>query len=169
MVIEPMKKRHLSAVLEIEQEVSSQPWTSGIFLSELAQPETRTYLVARVGGMVVGYLGLFQAVDDAHVTNVGVAPACHRRGVGSRLLVAGARAAITRGCRNFTLEVRVGNTAAQALYRRFGFAPAGVRRAYYPDNREDALIMWAEDIDGPGYARRLGEIEAELNIGSGRP
>jgi [ribosomal protein S18]-alanine N-acetyltransferase len=158
-----MRKRHLRAVLEIEQELSSQPWSTGVFLSELAQRETRVYLVARIRGKVVGFLGLMQAVDDAHVTNVGVAPTWHRQGVATRLLVAGARAAVTRGCENLTLEVRVSNTAAQGLYRRFGFAPAGVRRKYYPDNREDALIMWAEDIQGPGYARRLAEIEADLD------
>lgn len=158
-----MRKRHLRAVLEIEQELSTQPWTTGVFLSELAQRETRVYLVARVRGKVVGFLGLMRAVDDAHVTNVGVAPAWQRRGIATRLLAAGARAALARGCENLTLEVRVSNTAAQGLYRRFGFVPAGVRRKYYPDNREDALIMWAEDIQGPGYARRLAEIEAGLD------
>ena len=72
----------------------------------------------------------------------------------------GARAAVTRGCRNLTLEVRVTNHGAQELYRRFGFVPAGIRRGYYPENGEDALVMWATDVDGSAYAHRLTDIEA---------
>jgi ribosomal-protein-alanine N-acetyltransferase len=73
-----------------------------------------------------------------------------------------ARASVTRGCKNLTLEVRVSNHGAQELYRRFGFAPAGVRRGYYPENGEDALVMWANDVDEPEYARRLSDIEARV-------
>jgi ribosomal-protein-alanine N-acetyltransferase len=68
-----------------------------------------------------------------------------------------ARASVDRGCRNLTLEVRVSNTARRTLYRRFGFVPAGMRRGYYPENGEDALVMWATDVDGAAYARRLAD------------
>lgn len=162
VVVGSMRRRHLRAVLHIEQQVYPQPWSLGVFLSELTLRSTRVYLVARVGHQVVGYLGLFQAVDDAHITTVAIDPGWRRRQVGTRLLAAAARAAIARGCRNLTLEVRVSNEPAQGLYRRFGFVPAGVRPKYYPDNFEDALIMWAHDIDSPGYARRLAEVEAGI-------
>ncbi len=158
-----MRRRHLRAVLQIEQQVYPRPWTLGLFLSELGQRGTRIYLVARVNHRVVGYIGMLRSIDDGHVTTIAVDPVWHRRGIASRLLGASARAAISRGCKNLTLEVRVTNKGAQELYRRFGFAPAGIRKGYYPDNGEDALVMWANDVDAPGYARRLGEIDADID------
>jgi [ribosomal protein S18]-alanine N-acetyltransferase len=157
--IAPMRRRHLRSVLRIEQQVYPRPWTFGLFLSEIGQRTTRLYLVARVGTEVVGYAGLFQAVDDGHITTVAVDPVWHRHGVASRMLVALARGAVERQCVNLTLEVRMSNSGAQALYQRFGFVPAGVRKGYYPETREDALVMWANDVDTPSYAERLATIE----------
>ena len=157
--IVPLRRRHLRGVVRIEQQVYPRPWTFGLFLSEIGQRATRLYLVARVGADVVGYAGLFRAVDDGHITTVAVDPAWHRHGIASRMLVALARGAIERGCVNLTLEVRMSNSGAQALYQRFGFVPAGVRKGYYPETREDALVMWANDIDTEAYAARLREIE----------
>lgn len=162
VVVGAMRRRHLRAVLHIEQQVYPQPWSLGVFLDELTMRSTRVYLVARVDRQVIGYMGLFQAVDDAHITTIAVSPVWRRQQVGTRLMVAGARAAAARGCHNLTLEARVSNAPAHSLYRRFGFAPAGVRPKYYPDNMEDALIMWAHDIDSPDYTSRLAEIEATL-------
>ena len=158
--ITPMRRRHLRAVLRIEQRTYPRPWSYSLFLGEIGQRATRTYLVARVGGTLVGYAGTFQAVDESHVTTIVVDPDWHRRGVATRLLIALARAAIDRGSTSVTLEVRVSNSGAQALYRRFGFVPAGMRKAYYPDNREDALVMWAHDVNTEAYAERLATIEA---------
>jgi ribosomal-protein-alanine N-acetyltransferase len=93
---------------------------------------------------------------------LAVDPAWHRRGIAQRLLANDAREAVRRGARHLTLEVRVSNDAAQALYRKFGFAPAGVRRNYYVETNEDALIMWANDIDEPAYQQRLAALEAEV-------
>lgn len=163
VVVATMRRRHLRGVLQIEQQVYPRPWTFGLFLSELGQRSTRLYLVARVGHRVVGYLGMLRAVDDGHITTVAVDPAWQRQGIATRLLTVAARAAATRGCHNLTLEVRVSNLGAQALYRRFGFVPAGMRKGYYPENGEDAMVMWANDIDEPGYARRLAEIEAGID------
>lgn len=162
VIVGAMRRRHLRGVLQIEHQVYPQPWSLGMFLSELNQRSSRVYLVARVGSRVVGYLGLLRSLEDAHVATLAVDPARRHMGVGTRLMAAAARAAIARGFHNLTLEVRVSNDSAKRLYRRFGFVPAGVRSAYYPDNQEDALVMWASDIDSPGYARRLSEIEATL-------
>ena len=104
--------------------------------------------------------------EDAHVTTIAVDPDWHRRGIGMRLMLNMARASLDRGARNMTLEVRVANTGAQALYHRFGFAPAGIRKNYYSETNEDALVMWATDIDTPAYGQRLAGIEREL---AGRP
>jgi ribosomal-protein-alanine N-acetyltransferase len=157
--ITPMRRRHLRGVLRIEQQVYPRPWTFGLFLGEISQRASRVYLVARVGSEVVGYAGMFRAVDDGHITTVAVDPAWQRHGVATRMLLALARAAVDRGCRNLTLEVRMSNSGAQALYQRFGFVPAGVRKGYYPETGEDALVMWANDIDTEAYTARLREIE----------
>jgi ribosomal-protein-alanine N-acetyltransferase len=158
----PMRRRHLRSVLRIEAQVYPRPWSLSLFLSELSLRTSRAYLVARIEGVVVGYAGLMFSGDDAHVTTIAVDPAWHRSKVGSRLLLELARIAIDRGARNLTLEVRITNAPAQAMYERFGFAPAGVRKNYYVETNEDALVMWAENIDQPAYAARLASIEAAI-------
>jgi ribosomal-protein-alanine N-acetyltransferase len=158
----PMRRRHLRSVLRIETQVYPRPWSLSLFLSELALRSTRAYTVARADAVVVGYSGLMLTGEDAHVTTIAVDPAWHRQGIASRLLVNIARQAIERGARHLTLEVRVSNTAAQALYRKFGFHPAGVRKNYYIETNEDALVMWADDIDSESYSRRLTSIEEAI-------
>ena len=158
----PMRRRHLRSVLRIEALVYPRPWSLSLFMSELALRSTRAYWVARVDGAVVGYCGLMVTGEDGHVTTLAVDPAMHRRGIGTRLLLALAGEAIRRGVTGLTLEVRMSNHPAQELYRKFGFRPAGVRRNYYVETNEDALVMWADDVDDPAYARRLAEIEAEI-------
>lgn len=160
--IVPMRRRHLRSVLRIEQSVYPTPWTQNLFLSEIALRISRVYLVARVGGSVVGYGGVMLVGEDAHVTTLAVDPSWHRRQIASRLLLQLTRDAVERGAHNLTLEVRVTNTAAQELYRRFGFAPVGVRRGYYVETKEDALIMWAEHVDSADHAQLLRQIEAGI-------
>jgi ribosomal-protein-alanine N-acetyltransferase len=170
--IVPMRRRHLRGVLRIETEVCPRPWSMGLFLSEIGNRPDRYYVVARSGGAVVGYAGLMVAGGEGHVTTLAVAPEAQRRKVGTRLLLAVVRWAGEHGCASLSLEVRMGNAGAQALYRHFGFVPAGVRRNYYAETNEDALVMWAHDIDAPGYGRRLEAIAAGLAAPStvgGRP
>lgn len=162
VVIEPMRRRHLRGVLRIEQAVNPRPWSLSLFSSELRYRDSRVYLVARSGTSLVGFAGLMLVAGDGHITNIGVDDAYRRRSVATRLMLELARRALAEGAEALTLEVRVSNEAAQGLYRRFGFAPAGVRKAYYADTNEDALIMWANDIDTPEYRARLFEIEAAL-------
>jgi ribosomal-protein-alanine N-acetyltransferase len=160
--ITPMRRRHLRGVLRIEGQVYPRPWSLGLFMSELALRTSRVYLVARVGLNVVGYSGVMLISPDGHVTTVAVDPEWHRHQVASRLLLHLARQSIARGARNLTLEVRMSNEGAQALYRRFGFAPAGIRKNYYVETNEDALVMWANDVDTPAYEERLAAIEAQI-------
>lgn len=162
IVIGPMRRRHLRGVLRIEQQVYPRPWSMGLFVSELGYQGSRVYVVARVGTTVVGYGGLMLVADDGHITTLAVDPRWHRHRIGTRLLLTLARAAIARGAKNLTLEVRVSNEAAQGLYRSFGFAPAGIRKGYYVETNEDALIMWANDIDTPEYADRLDGLARTL-------
>jgi [ribosomal protein S18]-alanine N-acetyltransferase len=158
----PMRRRHLRGVLRIENQVYPRPWTLGLFMSELGFRNSRVYLVARVGTSVVGYGGLMLVESDGHITTLAVDPMWQRHAIGTRLLLALARAGVERGAANLTLEVRVTNEPAQALYRRFGFAPAGVRKGYYAETNEDALVMWCEGIGSGAYAERLEAIEAAI-------
>lgn len=151
----PMRRRHLRAVLRIEQQVYPRPWSVSLFLSELALAGTRTYLVARAGRPVTGYGGIMYVGREAHITTIAVDPAWHRHGIGTRLLVALARSARARGVDELTLEVRASNRAAQDLYRRFGFTVEGVRKGYYADNGEDAIVMWARGVASAAYGDLL--------------
>jgi ribosomal-protein-alanine N-acetyltransferase len=158
----PMRRRHLRGVMRIERQVYPRPWTAVLFAQELALTTSRAYYVARVDAEVVGYAGLMFTGEDGHVTNIAVEPGWQGRKIAQRLLANQAREALRRHARHLTLEVRVSNTAAQGLYRKFGFAPAGVRRGYYVESNEDALIMWANDIDTPAYQARLARLEDEI-------
>ncbi len=161
VVIRPLRRFDIRAVMRIEQRVYPRPWTPSIFRSELAQRHDRSYLAATVGGELCGYAGCYDVLDDAHVTTIAVAPEWHRHKVGTRLLAELVRAARLRGARHVTLEVRVSNVGAQALYEAFGFVPAGVRRNYY-EGVEDAIVMWAHDIDTAEYAARLAHLDATV-------
>ena len=158
LVIRSMTPDDLDAVLAIEQASAPHPWTAGIFADELAQAETRRYAVAVEDDCVVGFCGLLFSLDEGHITNVAVDPTLRRRGYAHEMMLVTVRTAIAKSLRALTLEVRVSNTAAIALYQRFGFAPGGVRPRYYPDNGEDALIMWSHDIDTATYGLRLAEL-----------
>jgi ribosomal-protein-alanine N-acetyltransferase len=167
IAIEPMSRRDLRrGVMAIEAVSYPKPWSQGVFESELAQVRSgaRRYLVARringAGrnrGPIVGYAGLWFNADEAHITNVAVQPEQQRGGIATALILALAEAALDRGCDAWTLEVRVSAEGAQELYRRFGFAPAGVRARYY-ENTEDAIVMWCNDIQGDDYRSLLDSI-----------
>ncbi|HET9691273.1 MAG TPA: ribosomal protein S18-alanine N-acetyltransferase [Acidimicrobiales bacterium] len=158
----PLRRRHLRSVMRIEAQVYPHPWTLSLFMSELNLRTSRAYLAARVGGAVVGYAGLMLAGPESHVTTIAVDPAWQRHKIGSRLLAHLLRVSRDRGVHDVTLEVRVSNGPAQAMYRRFGFEEAGVRRGYYAESGEDALIMWAYAVDTPDYLERLEAIEAGI-------
>jgi ribosomal-protein-alanine N-acetyltransferase len=166
--ITAMRRRDVRSVLRIEQQVYPRPWSHSLFLSELALRTTRSYFVARIGRDVVGYAGLMMSLEDGHITTIAVDPTWHRHKLGTRLMVALAREALAREALNLTLEVRLGNLAAQHLYRRFGFAPVGVRKNYYQepgipaDKAEDALIMWVHAVDTPEYGALLESIERSI-------
>jgi ribosomal-protein-alanine N-acetyltransferase len=165
--ITSMRRRHLRSVIRIEVQSYPRPWSLGLYLSELALGSLRCYVVARRAGEVVGYGGVMYIGPDAHVTTLAVAPEFHRQGIGGRVLLHLARAAVAHGAENLTLEVRVTNEAAIGLYRRFGFVPAGVRKNYYAEINEDALVMWANDINTPDYAARLDRVASALGMPAG--
>ena len=150
--IRPMTLGDLAEVVTMETSHQPRPWSEQVFRDELAA-ENRVYLVAEDGG-VVGFGGVLVIVDEAHVTNLLVDRDYRNRGIGQKLMVALISEALRRGARHLTLEVRKGNAAARKLYSRLGMAPVGVRPGYYGD--DDAIILWAHDIDAPGFLEGLG-------------
>ena len=160
--IEPMRRKHLKAVLRIEEQVYPRPWSAALFHSELALRSTRSYFVAKVGRRLVGYAGIMVTLDESHVTTIAVDPTRHREKIGTRLMLQLARESVAMGATALTLEVRVSNKGAQDLYRRFGFGPVGVRKNYYQEINEDALVMWAHEIDQPEYQELLASIERTI-------
>jgi ribosomal-protein-alanine N-acetyltransferase len=154
-VVDPMTAADIEAVSELEQDIFPDPWSARAFTEELAA-EGRFYVVCRDGGEVVGYAGLLVVAEDAHVVTLGVHPGRRHQGLGTLLMLCLAERALEVGGVNLTLEVRADNEEAQSLYHRFGFVPVGVRRRYYRD--QDALIMWALDIDSEDYRTRLDSI-----------
>jgi [ribosomal protein S18]-alanine N-acetyltransferase len=164
--VAPMRRRHLRSVLKIEAQVYPTPWTHGLFVSELALRSTRAYVVARVGREVIGYAGLMMSLSDGHVTTIAVDPAWHRHQIGTRLLLALVHEARARETINLTLEVRIGNLGAQDLYRRFGFESVGVRKGYYAETNEDAMIMWSNGINLPEHVAHLSALEQTIRGGT---
>jgi len=159
LVIVQMQRRDIREIMPIENAVYPKPWTEKVFQDEIEMMHRnqRLYLVARVGRELVGYCGLLFANDDAHITNVAVSPRWQHCGVATELMLEIASEARSRGFQALTLEVRHTNVAAQELYRRFGFVPAGIRKKYY-ENTDDAIVMWCQDIQGDAFAERVGEI-----------
>jgi len=156
--IEKLKRRDLRYVLPIEATVFPEPWSVAVFNSELALRHGRLYRAAWVGAEMAGYIGFLIVDDEAHITTIATAPTHQRQGVASALIIDGIGTLLESGVRHLSLEVAAGNEPAQALYRRFGFAPIGVRRNYYPVTGEDAIVMWAYDIDTADYAERLAGL-----------
>jgi len=151
MVIRRLTIDDLGAAVALEAANAPAPWSERVFRDELAA-ENRIYLAAEEDG-VVGFAGAMLVADEAHVTNLLVDPAWRRQGIGFELMKSLIEAAVEAGARHLTLEVRSRNEAARALYARIGLAPVGVRQGYYGD--DDALILWAHDIDGDEYLARL--------------
>jgi ribosomal-protein-alanine N-acetyltransferase len=160
-----MKRRHLRGVMAIERQVYPRPWSPNLFLSEMVETGNRCYLVARIDREVVGYGGLICYGEEAHITNIAVDPVHHRRKIGTRLLHDLIENAVTMGAEAVSLEVRVSNWGAQRLYGSFGFRPVGVRKNYYQEINEDALIMWVDGIRSAEFRERLAGLMAELPEG----
>src|SRR5207302_549058 len=148
IVIEDMSLDDIDGVQEVERASFPVPWPANAFRHELTQNKNARYLVAREGGRIVGYAGLWLMVDEAHITTFAVHPDHRRQRIGERLLV-----------RVFEMAAAL---TAQKLYEKYGFRRAGVRRRYYSDNNEDALIMWTERLRERPVRERLAKLKAEL-------
>ena len=158
-----MRGEDIPAVMAVERAAYAGGWPATAFERELTQNGMARYLVLGDSRRrIMGFGGLWLMVDEAHVVTVAVVPEERRRGLG-RVIVHGLiGVAIEHGMSLATLEVRVSNEAARALYREYGFYEVGTRKRYYSDNREDAVIMTTEELTSPAYQRRLEGLSDEL-------
>ena len=142
-----LELRDLNAIEEIERASYPTPWSRSMFAGELAKPSSLSVGAFHPeGGELLGYLIISRYVDAWHVMNIAVAPEHRRRGIAAALLTQLFAQTSNDGHRGYTLEVRVSNDVAIKLYEQAGFKARGVRRGYYTDNREDALIMWRDPV-----------------------
>lgn len=144
-----VRRAHLGdvdGVYAVEVETFSTPWSKAAFETELTGNDLAYYFVAEEEGKTIGYAGMWIIVDEAHITNVAISAAFRGRGIGEVLMKSLMSQARERGAQSMTLEVRVTNEAAQRLYAKLGFVRKGLRRQYYSDNKEDALIMWLDQL-----------------------
>lgn len=146
LYIELMELKDLDEVMEVEQQCFTTPWSRYAFTCELKDNHLSRYIVVRHQDKIVGYAGMWMILDEAHVTNVGVIPEYRGQGIGEQLMRALILMAKNLGLKKMTLEVRKSNYIAQNLYSKLGFEPAGIRRGYYLDDKEDAVIMWNDSL-----------------------
>ena len=165
VTIRPMRMEDIGGVLEIEQMSFPTPWPRDAYVHEL-ENRLACYFVACEMHRTVGYTGMWVILDEAHVTTIAVDPLYRRRRIGERLLITLIEEALKRGARWITLEVRKSNAGAQDLYRKYGFKDIGVRKAYYSDNREDAIVMWTGNLWEEAFQERYKKNRAELDLGA---
>jgi ribosomal-protein-alanine N-acetyltransferase len=189
LLIEPMQLAHLPAVMEIEREAFPLPWPERSYRHELTHNEFAHYYVlcpravahspasasawqrfsqlvrprpAATAGPILGYGGFWLMYDEAHISTLAVHTSHRRKGLGELLLIALLDEASHLGVARATLEVRVSNVAAQALYAKYGFEQVGRRKAYYTDNREDALILTTPDFTSLTYQNLVDARRRDL-------
>lgn len=137
-----MKEEDIDQVLEVEHASFTIPWNRDAFYNEINNNQFATYIVLEENQKIIGYCGAWIVIDEAHVTNVAVLPEHRGRKLGQAMMCKLIEIAKDRGAKSMTLEVRVTNYSALSLYRKFGFQNGGIRKNYYSDNQEDALVMW---------------------------
>ena len=150
-----MRSSDLDAVVEIENESFSLPWSRWMFEREVEDSERSHFLLIKDDNKTLGYIGFWMIFDEAHIVTIAVKGDCRRRGIGTGLMSAALSLAKDLGARRATLEVRVTNTPAQNMYEMFGFEIVSIRKKFYTDTGEDAYVMWLNDLD-----ERFDEIKA---------
>ncbi|MDQ7790121.1 MAG: ribosomal protein S18-alanine N-acetyltransferase [Eubacteriales bacterium] len=142
-----MTERHIKEVAQIEKVSFPTPWPRQTFEFEIFYNELAEYMVALDGHKVVGYGGMWMVLNEAHITNVAVQPRYREMGIGRMLMLSLMQRAASLGADRMTLEVRPSNGPARDLYHSLGFVECGLRKGYYQDNDEDAIIMWRERLN----------------------
>lgn len=136
-----MEECDLEGVLEVSSLSLKESWSKGAYQKELSNPIAK-YLVAKENNKVIGFAGVWTIIDEGHITNIAVHPNFREKGIGGKLLSSLIENCKDWGCNALTLEVRASNLPAQNLYKKYNFKEEGIRKKYYKDNNEDAIIMW---------------------------
>ncbi len=139
-----MREEDIDRILVIEHASFTTPWSREAFYNELNHNKFAIYIVIEVDNEIAGYCGVWIVIDEAHVTNIAILPEFRGQKLGEALMEKLFEVARTMGAKSMTLEVRVSNHIAQSLYRKFGFEKGGIRKNYYTDNQEDAIVMWVK-------------------------
>lgn len=140
--IRKMQITDVERIIEIEKVSFATPWTYDIFYHELIENHYAHYYVIEWEGIVVGYAGMWVVIDETQITNIVILPEYRGKQLGKRLFQHMLSTAITHGTKQLSLEVRKSNIIAQEMYAKFGLVPGGIRKNYYTDNQEDAIVMW---------------------------
>ena len=146
ITVRPMVMTDVDGVMAVEHDSFLTPWSRSAFEEELAQNRLARYIVAVENGEIVGYAGTWLVINEAHVTNVAISDQRRREGIGRLLMQKLMELARDNDMESMTLEVRVSNAAARHLYEQLGFVEAGIRKNYYSETKEDALILWCEKL-----------------------
>ena len=146
-IVEPLSAlAEIDAILAVERASFTNPWTREMYLAELDHQGVAFFYVARdAGRRIIGFCSFWRVLDELHINNLAVLPECRRLGVASALLARVLEVGASMGSRRATLEVRHSNDAARRLYGGFGFVVAGVRRGYYTNPIEDALVLCRDE------------------------
>lgn len=141
-----LKLEHIDSVLTIDTLCFPTPWSRESFQKEIENNKFARYIIAKKEEVVIGYAGMWLILDEGHITNIAVHPEYRGIGAGKLLLEALIEICKIESVNSITLEVRKSNIVAQSLYKKYGFVDEGIRKEYYGDNREDAVIMWKHSI-----------------------
>ncbi len=148
-----MKVEDIDQIMIIELESFAVPWSREAFYNEMVNNNYASYVVMEESDQIIGYCGLWIVLDEAHVTNIAVLPAYRGKKLGEALMNQSMELAKAMGAERLSLEVRVSNIVAQSLYRKLGYKNGGIRKNYYTDNGEDALVMWVNVNEKSNHIR----------------
>lgn len=162
ITIRVMRIEDIEYVSRLERRCYTLPWSSSAYVTEVGNSNAYYTVAILADGTIAGYAGMWVIMDELHMTTIAVDPSVRGLKIGERLLIDVIREGIKRGAERATLEVRERNTVAHNLYLKYGFEDVAVRKNYYSDNGENAIIMWANDLILPPYQAMLADYEARL-------
>lgn len=140
--VREMREEDIDTVHLIDQQSFTDPWSKDIYYEEITKNKYAEYFVILYQEEIVGFCGSWMVLDEAQITNIAIAPTHKGKGYGTYLFQYVINFAVLHGIKKLSLEVRVSNITAQKMYKKFGMKPGGIRKNYYPDNQEDALVLW---------------------------
>ncbi|MFQ3549343.1 MAG: ribosomal protein S18-alanine N-acetyltransferase [Armatimonadota bacterium] len=164
--IRNMTREDIPRVMEIERQCFTAPWNESAYITELTN-RSAYYIVAEIDNIIVGFAGMWHLIDEGHITTIGVAKDYQGNKIGEQLLIRLLDETLKRRGHRATLEVRQSNLVAQNLYKKYGFKPVAVRRGYYTDNNENAIVMWVDNMTSSEYQKKFSEMKSAIFNGVG--